>query len=248
MTEQTDGRTDGRSDGQNDGRADEQTDRLPDRILAAARELNSPPAPPREEIWARIQAEREGRHAGGQAHDALPLRPSDRPTVRPSVRLSVRPSVRLTVWITGIAALLAVGIGIGRLTPTLRSGQALRPAAPITALKDRGKVAYSVVTAEHLSRVETLLTSLRTGQDQAPFSAQARELLTSTRLLLDSPGGADPKIRALLEDLELILVQVAQVDVGHGREDLDLITDGLEQRQVIPRLRTAIPAGPARQL
>jgi len=219
---------------------DGQTDSLPDRILAAARELNSPPAPPREEIWARIQAERAGKQAVRPPHDVLPIQPPGRP--------SVRPSIRLTVWITGIAALLAVGIGIGRLTPTLRSGQALRPAAPITALKDRGKVAYSVVTAEHLSRVETLLTSLRTGQDQAPFSAQARELLTSTRLLLDSPGGADPKIRALLEDLELILVQVAQVDVGHGREDLDLITDGLEQRQVIPRLRTAIPAGPARQL
>jgi len=246
MTEQTDGRTDGRSDGQNDGRADEQTDRLPDRILAAARELNSPPAPPQEEIWARIQAEREGRHAGGQAHDALPLRPSDRPTVRPSVRLSVRPSVRLTVWITGIAALLAVGIGIGRLT--IRPETPVGPAPSMTALKDRGKVAYSVATGEHLSRVETLLTSLRTGQDQAQFGAQARELLSSTRLLLDSPGAADPKIRALLQDLELILVQVVQLDGASGHEELDLLTDGLEQRQLMPRLRTAIPAGPARQL
>jgi len=237
MTEQTDGRSDGRSDGQTVGRADGQTDSLPDRILAAARELNPPPEPPREEIWARIQAERKGRRAG-QPHDVLPLRSSD--------RLSVRPSIRPTIWITGIAALLAVGFGIGRLT--IRPAAPVGPGATTTALKDRGKVAYSVATAEHLSRVETLLTSLRTGQDRTQFSAQARDLLTSTRLLLDSPGGTDPKIRALLEDLELILVQVAQVDVGHGREDLDLITDGLEQRQVIPRLRTAIPAGPASQL
>ena len=237
MTEQTDGRSDGRSDGQTVGRPDGQTDSLPDRILAAARELNPPPEPPREEIWARIQAERKGRRAG-QPHDVLPLRSSD--------RLSVRPSIRPTIWITGIAALLAVGFGIGRLT--IRPAAPVGPGATTTALKDRGKVAYSVATAEHLSRVETLLTSLRTGQDRTQFSAQARDLLTSTRLLLDSPGGTDPKIRALLEDLELILVQVAQVDVGHGREDLDLITDGLEQRQVIPRLRTAIPAGPASQL
>ena len=238
MTEQTDGRTDGRSDGQNDGRADGQTDSLPDRVLAAARGLNAPPEPPREEIWARIQAEREGRRVGGQAHDVLPLRPSDRPTVRPSVRP--------TIWITGIAALLAVGIGIGRLT--IRPAAPVGPAATTTALKNRGKVAYSVATGEHLSRVETLLTSLRTGQDQAQFSAQARELLTSTRLLLDSPGAADPKVRALLQDLELILVQVVQLDGASGHEELDLLTDGLEQRQVIPRLRTAIPAGPARQL
>ena len=237
MTEQTDGRTDGRSDGQNDGRADGQTDSLPDRVLAAARGLNAPPEPPREEIWARIQAERKGRRAG-QPHDVLPLRSSD--------RLSVRPSIRPTIWITGIAALLAVGIGIGRLT--IRPAAPIGPGATTTALKDRGKVAYSVATGEHLSRVETLLTSLRTGQDQAQFSAQARELLTSTRLLLDSPGAADPKVRALLQDLELILVQVAQLDGASGHEELDLLTDGLEQRQVIPRLRTAIPAGPARQL
>jgi hypothetical protein len=238
MDGRTDGQNDGRADGQNDGRADGQTDSLPDRILAAARELNHPPEPPREEIWARIQAEREGRHAGGQAHDVLPLRPSDRPTVSPSVRL--------TVWITGIAALLAVGIGIGRLT--IRPETPVGPAPGMTAQKDRGKVAYSVATGEHLSRVETLLTSLRTGQDQAQFSAQARELLTSTRLLLDSRAAEDPKIKALLQDLELILVQVGQLNKASGREELDLLTDGLEQRQVMPRLRNAIPAGPARQL
>jgi hypothetical protein len=237
----TDGRKDGQMDGQTGGRSDGQIDRLPERVLAAAREFNQPPTPPREEIWARIQAERLGRRAGQRQSDVLPLRPSDRPTVSPSGRL--------TVWITGIAALLALGSGIGRLTVVRPAGPAAATAAPaMTGLSGRERVAYSVATAEHLSKVETLLTSLRTAPDQTHFVGQARDLLTSTRLLLDSPGAADPRVHALLQDLELILVQVVQLDPAHRREDLDLITDGLEQRQVMPRLRTAIPAGPASQL
>jgi hypothetical protein len=39
----------------------------------------------------------------------------------------------------------------------------------------------------------------------------ARDLLTTTRLLLDSPAGADPARRELLETLELVLVQIARL-------------------------------------
>jgi len=51
-----------------------------------------------------------------------------------------------------------------------------------------------------------------------------------------------------MSDLEDILVQLVQYDANGTREDLDLITDGLEERQVLPRLHSAIPAGPARAL
>jgi hypothetical protein len=217
---------------------------LSDQVMAAAEGYHQPPSVPREEIWARIQAARRGASAG-QAGDipsaAAPLRPSAPSPFRPFASHWLR-------YATGIAALIALGIGIGRLTVLRQSGATGSAAPSMTALKDREKVAYSVATAEHLSKVETLLTSLRTTPDQTEFVGQARDLLTSTRLLLDSPGAADPRIRSLLQDLELILVQVVQLDPAHSREDLDLITDGLEQRQVMPRLRTAIPAGPARQL
>ena len=54
--------------------------------------------------------------------------------------------------------------------------------------------------------------------------------------------------QARLRDLEDILVQVAQFDTSRGAEELDLITDGLQERQVLPRIRSAVPAGPARAL
>jgi hypothetical protein len=50
-------------------------------------------------------------------------------------------------------------------------------------------------------------------------------------------------MRALLEDLELVLAQVVRLQNGQNGQDrteLDLINRALEQRDVIPRLRTAV--------
>jgi hypothetical protein len=48
-----------------------------------------------------------------------------------------------------------------------------------------------------------------TGADAA-LAPPARELLTTTRLLLDQPQLRDERTRRLLQDLELVLVQVIQ--------------------------------------
>ena len=71
---------------------------------------------------------------------------------------------------------------------------------------------------------------------------RAGELLTTTRLLLDAPS-VDDKTRALLEDLELVLTQVVRLQTETGREDLRLIREALEQRDLLPRLHTAVVAG-----
>ncbi|HTO73119.1 MAG TPA: hypothetical protein VMJ30_04840, partial [Gemmatimonadales bacterium] len=61
----------------------------------------------------------------------------------------------------------------------------------------------------------------------------------------DAPALTDPRVRGLLQDLELILVQIAQLNADQRKGDVEIITNGLNQRDVLPRLRTAIPAGPA---
>jgi hypothetical protein len=71
------------------------------------------------------------------------------------------------------------------------------------------------------------------------FVAHAGELLTRTRLLLDSPAASDPSMRTLLEDLELVLAQIVHLQNNQSHTELDLINRALEQRDVIPRLRTA---------
>lgn len=205
-------------------------EQLPDSIRKAAAAYHAPPATPRDEIWAGIKARR-----GGRVEDVIPIH---------SAKPGRRSVGRWAGWITGIAAALLLGIGIGRFgvpdsqRPGLPGPVAGESPAP-------GSAAFDLAASQHFSRVETFLISLRTSPDELSFSTQARDLLLSTRLLLDAPGAQDARRRALLEDLELILVQIAQLD-RRSTDEIDLITDGLEQRQVLPRLQSAIPAGSAR--
>jgi hypothetical protein len=111
--------------------------------------------------------------------------------------------------------------------------------------------AYQLTTVRHLSDAEALLTSFRartTGDRQmdAQMAKWARDLLTNTRLLLDSPVANDPQRRPLLEDLELVLVQIVQLSPGSTPQDHELIERTLQQEHVLTRLRTAIPAGSQR--
>jgi hypothetical protein len=195
-------------------------DRFERLLHDAARDYHRPPATPREDIWRRILAARAAR--------------------RRRV-IALRPWVR---WGVGIAAVLTLGIAIGRWT-------ARSPAtAPGVALggPERSGLAYRVAAAQYLTRTETLLTGFRAetraGGAAAQFSAQARDLLTTTRLMLDSPAAGDPRLKSLLEDLELVLAQIAQLSTRGEREDAQLVNQGLDQRSVLLRLRTAIPAGP----
>jgi hypothetical protein len=111
--------------------------------------------------------------------------------------------------------------------------------------------AYQLTAVSHLSEAEALLTSFRTrsNSDQqmdAQLGTWARQLLSNTRLLLDSPVANDPQRRPLLEDLELVLVQIVQLSPGSTVQDRDLIEKTLQNDHVLTRLRTAIPAGARR--
>jgi hypothetical protein len=111
--------------------------------------------------------------------------------------------------------------------------------------------AYQLAAVRHLSEAEALITSFRTRsasdvQMDAQLGSWARDLLTNTRLLLDSPVANDPQRRPLLEDLELVLVQIVQLSPGSTPQDRELIEKTLQQDHVMTRLRTAIPAGSQR--
>lgn len=196
-------------------------------IRRLAQDQLQPPPAPREELWARIQAAREGK-----AVKAV--------TAIAAVERRWAP----LAWPVGIAALLALAFGIGRLTapeptpvaqaPATEPGR--RPASP----------AHRLVAAEYLGRTEAFLTDFRvaarTGQPDQAVPTEARRLLGTARLLLDSPVAEDVRLRALLEDLELVLAEIAQLQ-GERPRDLDLITNGLDQRGTLGRLRSAVPAG-----
>ncbi|HEX5962192.1 MAG TPA: hypothetical protein VFY42_00555 [Gemmatimonadales bacterium] len=219
-------------------------DRFDDQLRESAKDYNEPPETPREEMWAAIRAERASgkadRRTGGQADE--PQSPSiglsDRPTARPSIRRFRIPAA--------IAALLAIGIGLGRLSAPHTSPNAAPVVSTRAAPRPAG-VAYQVATAEHLGQAETFLTlfrsSIRQGGNERLASTTARQLLATNRLLLDSPAASDNRTRVLLQDLELVLAQIAQLSPQPSSPDLDLITEDLEDSGVMSRLRTAVPSG-----
>jgi hypothetical protein len=130
-------------------------------------------------------------------------------------------------------------------------GKVAVTAPSLNSSSNTGNSAYQITTVRHLSEAEALLTSFRTRstadqQMDAQMGSWARQLLSNTRLLLDSPVANDPQRRPLLEDLELVLVQIVQLSPGSTPQDREMIEKTLRQDHVMTRLRTAIPAGSQR--
>jgi hypothetical protein len=202
-------------------------ERFEQQLQNAARDYHRPPETPRDEMWAAIEAERRRRR--------------DAPRV-----VVLRPVWR---WGIGMAAILVLGIAIGRRLQFGTTGGT--PSSSVSASSRPGDgLAYQVAAAQYLTRAEIVLTSFRAGarageRPDSQFLNQARDLLGSTRLLLDSPAGRDPRLKPLLEDLEVILAQIAVLSASRDTVDVEIINQGIDQRSVLPRLQTAFPAGSA---
>jgi hypothetical protein len=194
---------------------------------------------------------------------AGPTRPADA-TLPPSQRVVVTPPANTGSESTpeptsNASTPSAVATGI-----TEKSGGERGPAGRISVVRPPSGIvangspvvsgsssAYQLTAVQHLSEAEALLTSFRARstadqQMDAQLGAWARQLLSNTRLLLDSPVANDPQRRPLLEDLELVLVQIVQLSPGSTPQDRELIEKTLQQDHVMMRLRTAIPAGAQR--
>jgi hypothetical protein len=218
-------------------------DRFDDQLRESARDYHTPPPTPKEEMWAAIMAARnEGTRERGNEGN------TDDGSVLPASRRSRVPSFRPLRWVAGIAALLALGIGLGRLSVP-RSGSSHAPVVAVAgdSAPRSNDLAYRIAATEHLGQSEAFLTlfrtSVRRGGNEELASATARQLLATNRLLLDSPAAGDAQTRLLLQDLELVLAEIAQLSPRPSSPDLDLITEGLERGGVMSRLRTAVPSG-----
>jgi len=209
-------------------------DRFDELMRDAAHTYNRPPTPPLDEMWTAVER---------TAWTAEQISRAPRPP---------RFSLRSPGW--AIAATLILGIGIGRVSLSFNHAAPAPaiPAAPPSAntvaaarTDSAADQPYEAETSRYLGQTAALLIALpsevRAGRADDQFVARAGELLTRTRLLLDSPAASDPAMRSLLDDLELVLAQVVRLQNNHtSRTELDLINQALEQRDVIPRLRTAV--------
>ena len=212
---------------------DDEFDAWIDRIAPS---IHAPPSTPRAEMWDVIAT----RAAVGRA---TPLKV-----------VSIWRS--RWAWPAAIAAAILVGIGIDRVA--IGRDAATLPATPQvaysadTAATDAGKL-YRLVAVGTLGQAEALLTAYRADGAAKRDSATSRQLalwgrqvLSSTRMLLDSPAGDDAQLRRLLDDLELVLVQIVR-STGTELDDSEraLIEHAMKERNLLPRIRTVVPAGGA---
>ena len=201
-------------------------DKLPEGLRKAARDYNAPPTLKRsdlDEMWSAIEA--EAFHA-------------------PVADIRARAPWYSAQRLMPLAAVLVLGVAIGRFalpreTTAPTTTIAAEPVGDSIAIP----VAYQATTNRYVSQATALLVALPTDAAagvNSPYRGRAHDLLLTTRLLLDSPAAADPRFRTLLEDLELVLAQVVRLQSDESGSELELIRQAMEQRDVLPRLRTAV--------
>lgn len=126
-------------------------------------------------------------------------------------------------------------------TASAGPARATGPSRLAPEARDANDAGYEVASREHMSRAEALVAVVATMSGDATMDSLmgrwARDVLTNTRLLLDSPAGQDPVRRRLLEDLETLLVQIVQRS-GHTAEERELIDRTLQRTQLLTRLRS----------
>lgn len=192
--------------------------------------------PPLDRMWERIEAEAFA-PSSGTGFRTRWLRP----------------------WLP-LAAMLVLGFGIGQLSPRFAgksgrpvadgSGQATNTGTPARTTSSQ-EVPFVGVATDYLERVTALLVTLaaqsRDGKSVEYSATQAQDLLATTRLLMDAPQRLDPHLQGLLEDLELVLAQIARLPAKPDAPDVYLIDQTLDQRDVLPRLRVFLAENPTSQ-
>ncbi|MBU1698817.1 MAG: hypothetical protein KJ970_11565 [Candidatus Eisenbacteria bacterium] len=206
-------------------------DPLKELIRRNAESYNRPPETPRERIWARIQVERlsERRRRSWRHLIMFPR-----------------------IWVpAAAAALLFIGIFIGRSWQ-----KSPAPAFNTTNSEHRSESGtrvpsiFEVAALRHFSRVDLMLTRFNTETDKPAKDELvdwARPLLVETRLLIDSPAAESVEIKRLLNDLEFVLAQIVQIEQKQNGSEREWINEGLHQKNILARLRAAVPVRDIRQ-
>ena len=187
---------------------------------AASRYHVPPERPPLDAIWRRVESA-----AFGPAPIPIPV------------------SRRRWLAPLALAATLLFGVGIGFGIASLTQRDAIA-ALPVAAVPTERAVPdtpspFVGVAGDYVERATALLTTI--GDDAAAMDVspgtirRAQDLLSTTRLVLDA-GVADRALRDLLEDLELVLAQIVRLPEHRAATDAQLITEALDQRDVLSRL------------
>lgn len=231
-------------------------DKFDEFLQRAARSYHEPPATPREDMWTRIEAERRVRRL------VAPTQRGRWWVTASALAATLLLGIALGTWMESgkgaPSALPAPTVAVApsaTAAPGASTRTPVRPAAPVVAAarppasNAAGSLTFDAAAADHLGRAEALLTTFNTesanGNIDPQIGTWAGDLLTTTRLLLDSPRARDPRTRTLLSDLEVVLAQIAQLtsQPDSQRDELEIIEQAVRSQNMMTRLRDATPPG-----
>ena len=156
------------------------------------------------------------------------------------------PAPRWAYQLSGAAALLAVGVLIGWLL--FGSGSADAPGiaegppgeAPVQA------VSLNERAGRYLDRSKVLLLGLVNmdpgEQEPLPLSLAsqqqvARELIDESNALKTDLAGSDERLmRALIDDLEVILLQIANLEASSDLPAIEMVQRGVDRRAILLKI------------
>lgn len=241
--------------------------KLDEIIRQALSESREPPAPPLDEMWAHVEREHFDRTVVLPLRSRAPVRWGL--TLLPAAaalvfgvalgRYSAPHDSAIVTRATAPIATTRGDTGMAGIDRTAAQPPVKAPiqspdvpsappssraaAIPVQLAARGGDDAYRDEMSRYLARTAALLATLpangRSAESDADVADRAGTLLTQTHLLLDSRVGSDPTLHKLLEDLELVLAQVARLHPVRSTTDLQLIHEALQQRDVLPRLHDA---------
>jgi len=243
-------------------------DEMDELLIQGARDYNEPGSVPRDAMWARIENERHGRATFSAAPRQSPRawaigalaaamvlgigivigRRLERVSTPQGILVDAAPN-RASVEVRPDSVVKAIRNETKNTDSSVRQLNQSRTASTRTdGSADSQNLAYRLVMLRHLAGSEAMITAFRSSARRGEVDAQigdwSRELLGTTRMLEASPVTQDPTMKRLLEDLDLVLAQIAQYVTNgkHDPDDLDLIEQSIDKRGVITKLRTPLPA------
>lgn len=222
---------------------------------SAVDELDAGVEVPREMMWQRIGNERRNRTAS--ANDTAGANETASAINQHALTTDRRKLiVRALRWrqVAAIAAVLVGGVAIGRYLVPSPTGSVVAADTVAMGAGDGPSIGSPndpsrVAMQEHLAKTVAVLATLSSEQTGAQtgvpstsaIEPRARDLLTTTRLLLDQPQLRDSTTRRLLQDLELVLVQVIQAR-GGAPETQRAPRETLQETNLLTRVRAAVTA------
>jgi hypothetical protein len=188
---------------------------------------------PGPDAWSAWDAQLRQRLSAAVAENRKPEKPE------------VVPFVRIPAWAYGIAAVLLVAVGI-----YLGKSWFGRPAAnppPETAWVSRPGIppdSTSRAVMEYLERSRNVILGVINTDDPSSvpsgFDHQqriSRDLIRQAAWLKPALDGSDQQqLRQLIEDLEIVLVQLANIQIKPGVPVVELVRQGVDRKSILLKI------------